>query len=113
LEYLSILQSRPGAAEGAVSIYAGKGATKPQAKASAMMEAFERYSAEQQKTDKEKNLVGSFTEIDGCIDPKSLILPSNILDSDRNSISWVMATNAVDDSECLVLLMQFTIRTFQ
>jgi ribosomal protein S12 methylthiotransferase accessory factor len=93
---------RPGAAEGAVSIYAGKGATKPQAKASAMMEAFERYSAEQQKTDKEKIVVGSFTEIDGCIDPKSLILPSNILDSDRNSISWVMATNAVDDSECLV-----------
>jgi len=37
---------RPSAAEGAVSIYAGKGATKPQAKASAMMEAFERYSAE-------------------------------------------------------------------
>jgi len=31
---------RPGAAEGAVSIYAGKGVTQPQAKASAMMEAF-------------------------------------------------------------------------
>ena len=39
---------RPTAQDGAVSIYAGKGATTEQAKASAMMEAFERYSAEKQ-----------------------------------------------------------------
>ena len=44
---------RPLAAEGAISIYAGKGATKHQAKASAMMEAFERYSAEINKSDYE------------------------------------------------------------
>ncbi|BDZ69509.1 YcaO-related McrA-glycine thioamidation protein [Methanobacterium petrolearium] len=93
---------RPGAAEGAVSIYAGKGATKPQAKASAMMEAFERYSAEQQKTDEEKNVVGSFFKMEGCIDPKSLILPSNISGADENDISWVTAIDAADDSECLV-----------
>ena len=93
---------RPGAAEGAVSIYAGKGATKPQAKASAMMEAFERYSAEQQETDKEKIVIGSFVEMDGCIDPKSLILPSNNFNVDNNDICWVMATDAWNDEEFLI-----------
>lgn len=93
---------RPGAAEGAVSIYAGKGATKPQAKASAMMEAFERYSAEQQETDKDNIAVGSFAEINGCIDPKSLILPLNSFDTDNKDISWVVAVNARNDEECLI-----------
>ena len=36
---------RPTAQEGSVSIYAGKGIGESQAKASAMMEGFERYSA--------------------------------------------------------------------
>src|SRR4030095_2331924 len=36
-------------AEGQISIYNGKGFTKQQAKASALMEAFERYSAEPRK----------------------------------------------------------------
>ncbi|MCC7550891.1 MAG: YcaO-related McrA-glycine thioamidation protein [Methanobacterium sp.] len=93
---------RPGAAEGAVSIYAGKGATKPQAKASAMMEAFERYSAEQQEIDDEKVVTGSFTHMDDCIDPKSLILPSQIYDTNETDIDWVTAVNARTDEECLI-----------
>ena len=93
---------RPGAAEGAVSIYAGKGATKPQAKASAMMEAFERYSAEQQGTDNEKIVLGHFAEMDGAIDPKSLILPANSYDVENKDISWVKAVNAANDHECLL-----------
>ena len=93
---------RPGAAEGAVSIYAGKGATKPQAKASAMMEAFERYSAEQQELDKEKLITGSFNEMDGCIDPASLILPSGSTLTDKTNIDWVAAINAGNDEECLI-----------
>ncbi|MBI5458882.1 YcaO-related McrA-glycine thioamidation protein [Methanobacterium sp.] len=93
---------RPGAAEGAVSIYAGKGATKPQAKASAMMEAFERYSAEQQESDNEKVICGSFKEMEGCIDPSSLILPANALDADKTDIDWVIAVDAGNDQECLV-----------
>ncbi|MDY9924449.1 YcaO-related McrA-glycine thioamidation protein [Methanobacterium sp.] len=93
---------RPGAAEGAVSIYAGKGATKPQAKASAMMEAFERYSAEQQESDNEKVICGSFKEMEGCIDPSSLILPANALDADKTDIDWVIAVDASNDQECLV-----------
>ena len=51
---------RPDAAEGAVSIYAGKGATKPQAKASAMMESFERFSAELNDEHKQKFVCGVF-----------------------------------------------------
>ena len=50
---------RPRAQEGAVSVYAGKGAEKKQAEASAMMEGFERYSAEMQESDKEKIIVSS------------------------------------------------------
>jgi ribosomal protein S12 methylthiotransferase accessory factor len=93
---------RPGAAEGAVSIYAGKGASKPQAKASAMMEAFERYSAEQQETDNEKTLLGSFAEIEGAIDPRSLILPANSSNFENKDISWIKAVNAANDEECLL-----------
>ena len=37
---------RPTAEDGAISIYGGKGISKDHAKASAMMEGFERYSAE-------------------------------------------------------------------
>lgn len=93
---------RPGAAEGAVSIYAGKGATKPQAKASAMMEAFERYSAEQQGIDKKKFITGSVNEVKGCIDPHSLILPSGTTFTDKTDLEWVPAVNARNDEECLI-----------
>src|SRR3974377_1951248 len=58
---------RPGAAEGAVSIYAGKGATKSQAKASAMMEAFERYSAEINELDKDKFEIGIYHKMEKAI----------------------------------------------
>jgi ribosomal protein S12 methylthiotransferase accessory factor len=37
---------RPGAAEGAISVYSGKGATREQARISAMMESYERCLAE-------------------------------------------------------------------
>ena len=42
---------RPTAEDGAISIYGGKGISKDHAKASAMMEGFERYSAEKQESD--------------------------------------------------------------
>lgn len=93
---------RPGAAEGAVSIYAGKGVTQPQAKASAMMEAFERYSAEKQESDKEKIVTGPFNEIEGCVDPASLILPAGSLNAYKTDIDWVSAVNAGNDEECLL-----------
>lgn len=94
---------RPSAAEGAVSIYAGKGATKDQAKASAMMEAFERYSAEPQESQIENNLVcGLYGEVGTCIDPESLILPKLPFDSKKSELNWIRAVNIRDDKEYLI-----------
>lgn len=93
---------RPSAAEGAVSIYAGKGATKDQAKASAMMEAFERYSAEPQEHQIKNDLIcGLFDEIEGCINPKSLILPNLPFDPKIKELEWIKAVNIKDDNEYL------------
>ncbi|MBI5679968.1 MAG: YcaO-related McrA-glycine thioamidation protein [Methanobacterium sp.] len=92
---------RPSAAEGAVSIYAGKGATKDQAKASAMMEAFERYSAELQDEDHKKIIKACFDEIEGCVNPKSLILPNLPFDPDIKELKWVNAVDVETDKEYL------------
>ena len=67
---------RPTAEEGGVSIYGGKGITKDHAKASAMMEGFERYSAERQDSD--ESTISSLNDIDNNIDPKSLNLPKEL-----------------------------------
>lgn len=93
---------RPGAAEGAVSIYAGKGATKSQAKASAMMEAFERYSAEINQSDKNKFVNEIFEEIEKAIDPKKLILPQLPFDVEKTPLDWVKAVDITDDQEHLI-----------
>jgi len=94
---------RPTAEEGAVSIYAGKGATQDQAKASAMMEAFERYSAELQDDEKKNSFICcSYEKSDEFIDPKSLILPRLPFDPQEKELNWVKAVNVKDDEECLV-----------
>jgi thioglycine synthase len=89
---------RPSAAEGAVSIYAGKGATKPQAKASAMMESFERYSAELHDDQKERLECGVYEDTDRYLHPRALILPNLLFDPDRSEIDWVKSTNLKDDT---------------
>lgn len=93
---------RPSAAEGAVSVYAGKGATKAQAKASAMMESFERYSAEIQKCDEQKIISGIFDEMDGCVDPESLILPNSTVNQENSRLDWINATNLKDENKYLI-----------
>ena len=70
---------RPTAEEGGVSIYGGKGISKDHAKASAMMEGFERYSAERQSGD--ETVSAGISEISGYgeyIEPKSLNLPKEL-----------------------------------
>ena len=68
---------RPTSQDGAISIYGGKGISSEHAKASAMMEGFERYSAEKQ----DENLVtGTVSEISSkgnTIDVDSLNLPKD------------------------------------
>ena len=97
---------RPGAADGAVSIYAGKGATKTQAKASAMMESFERYSAELNDDHRQKFICGVFEgqnkELDNYLHPNSLILPDLPFDPETAELEWVRSTNIRDDEDILV-----------
>lgn len=82
---------RPGASQGAVKNYNGKGVTPEQAEASAVMEAMERYSAEQR--DDDEIVYGTFSqacEVGLTIDPKDLILPYRTLDIyDTAEIAWV------------------------
>lgn len=92
---------RPGAAEGAVSIYAGKGATKSQAKASAMMEAFERYSAEINVEDAQMFETGLYGEMEGAINPETLILPQQSYKADTTRLDWVKTVDVTDDEEYL------------
>lgn len=82
---------RPGAAKGAVKNYNGKGTTPEQAKASAVMEAIERYSAEQRDSD--EIVYGTYqqaADVGPAVDPKDLILPLRILDVyETSEIAWV------------------------
>jgi putative methanogenesis marker protein 1 len=91
---------RPTAQEGAVSIYAGKGATPQQAKASAMMEAFERFSAEKQDKDADKISEGNAKDIENCIDPQSLILPKNCQVDQK--LEWIEAMDVIREEKYLV-----------
>lgn len=95
---------RPTAQDGGVSIYAGKGAKKDQAKTSAMMEGFERYSAEKQNIDDENSIIATFKDIKDSINPKDLILPNETkdLDFDHAEIEWTLATDIVTEKEYFV-----------
>ncbi len=82
--------SRANPTEGAVSNYNGKGPTKEQAMASAVMEAMERYSAEQR--DGDEVVLGTFAEMESTgltVDPRELILPLRTYDYVMDqAIAW-------------------------
>ena len=91
---------RPTAEEGAVSIYGGKGITKEHSKASAMMEAFERYSAERQDSD--DAIIAKIDEIEGnYINPKSLNLPKELEKKDITDLKleWSLAKDIVSNED--------------
>ena len=93
---------RPTAEEGAISIYGGKGISKDHAKASAMMEGFERYSAERQEGD--ETIIATLNEIGrhgDYIDPKSLNLPKDIEKKDINDINleWSKSKDIISGNE--------------
>ena len=94
---------RPTAQDGAVSIYAGKGATKEQAKASAMMEAFERYSAEKQDCDSEKIIKGTYEELENALEPSSLILPRRLQSNPHHTkLEWIESVNIKNEEKVLI-----------
>ena len=93
---------RPTAEEGGVSIYGGKGITKDHAKASAMMEGFERYSAERQ--DGDESIISNLDDIDNNIDPKSLNLPKELERTDIGDweLEWSIAHDIISDEDYYV-----------
>lgn len=93
---------RPTAEEGAVSIYGGKGISKDHAKASAMMEGFERYSAEKQ--DGDETIIATVNEISDLgnyIDPVSLNLPKIFERKDISDLAleWTLSKDIISDEE--------------
>lgn len=93
---------RPTAEDGAVSIYGGKGITKDHAKASAMMEGFERYSAEMQESDETITAdLNEISEYGSYIDPKSLNLPKEIEKKDISgfNIEWSKSKDIISGKE--------------
>ena len=93
---------RPTAEDGAISIYGGKGITKDHAKASAMMEGFERYSAEKQDSDETVQAdLSEISEIGEFIDPKSLNLPKELekVDIEGLNLEWSKCVDIISGNE--------------
>ncbi|WP_406535615.1 YcaO-related McrA-glycine thioamidation protein [Methanobrevibacter sp.] len=93
---------RPTAEEGAISIYGGKGISKDHAKASAMMEGFERYSAEKQDVD--EVVIASLDEISkegNFIDPVSLNLPKDFKKENLElmQLEWSLAKDIISGDD--------------
>lgn len=91
---------RPTAEVGGVSVYGGKGISKDHAKASAMMEGFERYSAERQ--DDDENIISTINEMDkNYIDPKTLNLPKEFekKNIDDLNLEWSMTHDLITDND--------------
>ena len=97
---------RPTAQSGGVSVYAGKGATVEQARASAMMEGFERYSAEKQDIDQEKISISAYNEIknESVLNPRDLLLPKSFENQniEMQKLEWIEAEEIISESPILV-----------
>ena len=96
---------RPTAEDGAISIYGGKGITKDHAKASAMMEGFERYSAEKQESDETVTAsLDEISELGNYIDPVSLNLPKDFKKDNLNlmQLEWSLARDIVSGDDYYV-----------
>ena len=95
---------RPTSKEGSISIYGGKGINEEHAKASAMMEGFERYSAEKQD---EMLFIGSLNDVSDMgnfIHPESLNLPNNFKKENLDSmiLEWNIGHDLISDEEYYV-----------
>ena len=96
---------RPTAEDGAVSIYGGKGIAKDHARASAMMEGFERYSAERQDSDETTiATLEEISELGEFITPESLNLPKDFKKQNLDSmkLEWSTAKDLISNKEYLI-----------
>jgi len=93
---------RPSAADGAISVYAGKGVTELEARVSVIMEAVERFSAEVENF-KQQLLFDSYENLSGdhsTLNPADLILPGHL--SSDTKIEWYPSWDLLNDEEVLV-----------
>ncbi len=96
---------RPRAAEGAISVYSGKGVTGILAKVSVIMEAIERYSAEVKPQDEDKMIKGSYKELSvryNVVDPSTLILPFSSPYTSSSTLRWIRGFDLMNEEEVLV-----------
>ena len=96
---------RPTAEDGAVSIYGGKGIAKDHARASAMMEGFERYSAERKDSDETTiATLEEISELGEFITPESLNLPKDFKKQNLDSmkLEWSTAKDLISNKEYLI-----------
>ena len=101
---------RPSAAEGAISVYSGKGVTESQARISAMMESFERCLAERSGTNKDvqdgissREFIETSEIVYGSynvIEPYSLLVSEKPMPSSR--IEWTTAWDLLRKEEVIV-----------
>lgn len=90
---------RPAAAWGGTKINYGKGVTSDEAKASAMMEAIERFSAEYRG---ERMEFSSYEQLGltKALDPKELILPREMQIGEETH--WILAWDLLGETEMYV-----------
>ncbi|MBN1109994.1 MAG: YcaO-related McrA-glycine thioamidation protein [Methanomassiliicoccales archaeon] len=94
---------RPGAMEGAISIYNGKGASREQAKVSAIMEGFERYSAEPRDERLRHDLMENMLSSENAVDPRTLILPQMMnMYVHYHPIAWVKGFDLMEGEDIWV-----------
>jgi putative methanogenesis marker protein 1 len=94
---------RPGAMEGAISIYNGKGASREQARVSAIMEGMERYSAEPRDEKVRRDMMENMLSSENALDPRTLILPQMInLHVHSQPIAWVKGYDLMEGEEIWV-----------
>ncbi|KAF5086068.1 YcaO cyclodehydratase, ATP-ad Mg2+-binding [anaerobic digester metagenome] len=91
---------RPVAAEGAITVYNGKGATPIAARVSAIMEGLERYSAEVHDRTPEIMTYDQISSVKKTINPDSLILPENT--PTDWPVPWYQAWDIIKNEEVWV-----------
>ncbi len=95
---------RKNTAKGTFGNYNGKGATPEQAKASAVMEAMERYSAELR--DNDEIVLGTVQQVRDngpMIEPADLILPARVMFGVENeNIAWTTGYDLIQGEEVWV-----------
>lgn len=101
---------RPSAADGAISVYSGKGVNQMQARISAMMEGFERCLAERKGVNKDideailaEEFIESIEKIDSnynFIEPASLLIPE--INSLSTFIEWTEGWDLLNSKKIIV-----------